>query len=187
MKGNFVIEALDADMHDRTVFSSGVGAVDNFLQKTAGKLMKGGTARVFVAVDPEDASGKVLGFYSINAHSIDYRNLPGRYRRYALADGHIPAAFIGMIGVTTEAQGEGLGSLLLIDALQGACQASERVGTAVVLLDILDCGNPSAIARRQRLYKSFGFQSLPSQPQRMFLPVATISKLFAGDRLSERR
>lgn len=176
MTGTFVIEPLDTRKHDRMTFSSGVGAVDNFLQKTAGKLMKGGTARVFVAVDPADTCGRILGFYAINAHSIEYQGLPGRYRRYALPDGNIPAAFIGMIGVTEAAQGNGLGGLLLADALKGAQFASERVGTAVVLLDILDCGNPDAVTRRQRLYESYGFQSLPSCPLRMFLPVTTIAR-----------
>ena len=176
MSDEIVIEPLDAYTHDRAAFSSGVEPVDNFLHKTAGKLMKGGTARVFVAINPEDSPTAILGFYSINAHSVECKHLPGRYRRYALTDGNIPAAFIGMMGVTTAAQGQGLGSLLLADALKGAYLASQRVGTAVVLLDILDCGNPSAIARRQGLYEGFGFQCLPSQPLRMFLPVATIAE-----------
>ncbi|HET8800785.1 MAG TPA: GNAT family N-acetyltransferase [Marinobacter sp.] len=170
-----LIEPLDAHTHDRAAFSSGVEPVDNFLQKTAGKLMKGGTARVFVAVDPEEAPKTVLGFYSMNVHSGEYKALPGRYRRYSLPGDNIPAAFIGMMGVTTTAQGQGLGSLLLADALKGAYLASRRVGTAVVMLDVIDCGNPAAIARRQKLYEGFGFQCLPSRKLRMFLPVATIA------------
>lgn len=175
MSGSVSIEPLDADQHDRAAFSSGVEAVDNFLHKTAGKLMKGGTARVFVAVDPENSPQTILGFYSINAHTVEYKDLPGRYRRYSLPDGRIPAAFIGMMGVTKDAQGRGLGSLLMADALKGAYSASLRVGTAVVMLDVLDCGDPSATCRRQQLYEGFGFKSLPSRPLRMFLPVSTIA------------
>ncbi len=140
--------------------------------------MKGGTARVFVAVDPDGDPGEILGFYSINAHSVNYGDLPNRYRRYSLPEGTIPAAFIGMMGVALPTQGKGLGSLLLVDALKGAYLASHRVGTAVVLLDVLDCGHPEDMARRQKLYEKFGFQCLPSQPLRMFLPVATIAQMY---------
>jgi len=180
MLGNVVIEPLDTNRHDRAAFSSGVEQVDNFLQKTASKLVKGGTARVFVMVAPHQNPKDLLGFYSINAHSVDYGDLPNRYRRYALPGGGIPAAFIGMMGVTQAAQGQGIGSLLLADALKGAYLASHRVGTAMVLLDILDCGNPEAVTRRQRLYEGFGFQHLASSPLRMFIPMATVAQLQEG-------
>ncbi|MCC5810776.1 MAG: GNAT family N-acetyltransferase [Ectothiorhodospiraceae bacterium] len=165
------------DRHDRAAFSSGVEQVDNFLQKTAGKLLKGGTARIFVMVNPTEDPSRILGFYSINAHSVNYGELSHRYRRYALPGGTIPAAFIGMMGVTQAAQGQGMGSLLLADALKGAYLASQRVGTAVALLDILDCGNPEAVARRQRLYEGFGFRALASNPLRMFIPMSTVAQL----------
>lgn len=178
MPNEVVIESLDTRKHDRAAFSSGVEQVDSFLKQTAGKLMKGGTAKVFVASNPDENPAEILGFYSINAHSVDYGDLPNRYRRYSLPDGNIPAAFIGMMGVASHAQGKGLGSLLLADALKGAYLASHRVGTAIVLLDVLDCGNPAAVARRQTLYEGFGFKCLPSQPLRMFLPVATVALLY---------
>lgn len=178
MPSDIVIEPLDVNRHDRAAFGSGVEHVDNFLKKTAGKLIKGGTARIVVATPPQSHLGKIHGFYSINAHSVNYGDLHNRYRRYALPDGNIPAAFIGMMGVTSPAQGQGLGSLLLADALKSAYIASHRVGTTVVLLDVLDCGNPADVARRQTLYDSFGFQCLPSHPLRMFLPVATIAQMY---------
>jgi hypothetical protein len=51
--------------------------------------------------------------------------------------------------------------------------AAESIGIAMVILDLLDDGNAELIARRQALYAKYGFQSLPSNPLRMFLPVAT--------------
>lgn len=177
MPGNIFIEPFDTNIHNRAAFSSGVEQVDNFLQKTASKLLKGGTARVFVAVAAHQSPEEILGFYAINAHCVDYGDLPGRYRRYALPGGSIPAAFIGMMGVDQAAQGQRIGSLLLADALKGAYFASHRVGTAMVLLDILDCGNADTVAKRQELYSWFGFQTLPSNPLRMFIPMGTISAL----------
>jgi len=132
MAATVIIEPLDKAKHDRAAFASGVEQVDRYLRETASRLMKGGSARVFVMIDPQ-RSDEILGFYSINAHRIESDQLPRRYRRFALPDGSIPAAFIGMIGVTQRAQGQGIGGRLLVDALNGAYLASQRVGTAVVL------------------------------------------------------
>ena len=177
MSSNVIIEPLDTDRHDRAAFSSGVEQVDNFLRRTAGRLMKGGTIQVFVMVDSNDDLARILGFYSLNAHCVSCGDLPRRYKRFANADGSISAAFIGMIGVTQKAQGQGVGRRLLIDALNGAYTVSLRMGTAVVLLDILDCGNPQVVTRRQRLYEGFGFQALASNPLRMFMSMATVAQL----------
>lgn len=177
MLKHVVIEPLNTNRHNRAAFSSGVVQVDNFLHKTAGKLLKGGTARVFVVVAPHHHPAEVLGFYSINAHSVDYGDLPNRYSRYALPGGSIPAAFISMMGVAQAAQGHGVGSLLLADALKGAYLASHKVGTAMVMLDILDCGNPEAMASRKRFYEGFCFQALSSNPLRMYIPMGTIAQL----------
>lgn len=177
MSSSVIIEPLDADKHVRAAFSSGVEQVDNFLRRTAGRLMKGGTVQVFVMVDASEDPSRILGFYSLNAHCVSCGELPRRYKRFANADGSISAAFIGMVGVTQQAQGQGVGRRLLVDALNGAYNVSLRMGTAVVLLDILDCGNPAAVARRQRLYEGFGFQALVSNPLRMFMPMATVAQL----------
>ncbi|WP_462322240.1 GNAT family N-acetyltransferase [Halochromatium sp.] len=179
MTKKVLIEPLDKTKHDRAAFASGIEQVDRYLRETASRLMKGGTARVFVMVDPQQSAKDILGFYSINAHRLDSVDLPQRYRRFALPDGSIPAAFIGMIGVTQRAQGQGIGSRLLVDALNGAYLASQRIGTAVVLLDILNCGQPAAISRRQRLYRRFGFLPLESNPLRMFIPMGTVAQLYA--------
>lgn len=175
MLEDLFIEPLDTKKHDRAALSSGVEQVDVFFHKKAGKLVKGETARVFVAVD--HSSGTILGFYSINAHSVHCGELPNRYRRYAQPDGSIPGAFIGMIGVDQSVQGQGVGGILLTDALERAFLVSQQIGTAVVMLDILDCGSPDLVARRQRLYEGYGFYSLESDPLRMFMPMGTVAKL----------
>ena len=51
------------------------------------------------------------------------------------------------------------------------------LGIAVALLDVLDCGDPQRTERRQSLVESYGFQPLPSNPTRHFLPISTIRDL----------
>lgn len=172
----FVIELFDAERHDRTAFSCGVEQVDNFFKKTANKLANADNARVYVMTD---AAGRVIGFYALNAHAIDYRDLPKKFTRSRPSHGSIPAAFLSMIGVDTRFAGHGYGGDLLVDALVRVTRAAENVGIAMIILDVLNDGNQNLIDRRTALYARYGFQSLSSNPQRMFLPVATIRKLMA--------
>nr|WP_210260308.1 GNAT family N-acetyltransferase [Hongsoonwoonella zoysiae] len=138
-------------------------------------MAKADNARVYVMTAPD---GAVIGFYALNAHAIDYRDLPKKYARTRPAHGSIPAAFLSMIGVDRRYAGQGFGGDLLVDALLRVAQAAEQVGIAVIILDVLADGNPQLVERRTKLYAGYGFQPLPSNPLRMFLPVATVRELF---------
>jgi ribosomal protein S18 acetylase RimI-like enzyme len=166
-----IIELLDPERHDRDSFSCGVDTVDNYIRKTANKLAKAGNARVYVMTS---GMGDVIGFYALNAHSVDFTELPSRYARNRPSHGAIPAAFISMIGVDKRYAGQGYGGDLLADALLRIVEAAERIGIAVVILDVLDDGEPDLVARRKALYLRYGFEALPSNPLRLFMPVAAI-------------
>lgn len=170
----YAIEPLDPDKHDRAAFSCGVGQVDNFLFRTANKLSKADNLRTFVMIRP---SGELIGFYATNAHAIDYADLPAKFARTRPSHGSIPAAYISMIGVDHRFQGQGYGGDLLIDCLARLVGAAEAVGIAVVMLDVLDCGDPENVGKRKALYASYGFAPLPSNELRLFLPMATVRTL----------
>lgn len=168
------IEPFDPAKHDRTAFSCGVIQVDNFFKKSANKLSKADNTRVYVMTGGDD---NVIGFYAINAHSVSYDALPKRFARSRPGHGAIPAAYISIIGRDKRYAGAGYGGLLLADALKRIGAVAETLGIAVVMLDVLDCGNPDRVSRRKALYESYGFQPLASQPLRLFLPMATIRKM----------
>jgi len=170
----FLIEPLDPARHDRAAFSCGVDRVDNFFRKTANKLIKAGNVRVFVMTDP---AGALIGFYALNAHSVDYEALPAKFAKARPGHGMIPAAYISMIGVDTRFQGKGFGGDLLVDCLTRIARAADNLGMAVVMLDILDCGDPELIQKRKALYQGYGFAPLPSNELRLFLPMATVREL----------
>jgi ribosomal protein S18 acetylase RimI-like enzyme len=178
----FVIEPFDPEKHDRTAFSCGIPQVDNYFQKTANKLAKAGNIRVYVMVAPD---GTLAGFYSVNAHAVHYAELPGTFARTRPSHGHIPAAYISMIGRDRRFRGAGHGARLLADALQRIANAAGVLGIAVVMLDVLDCGSPERVASRKSIYTGFGFTPLPSNPLRMFLPVATVRALMSETVLPE--
>jgi ribosomal protein S18 acetylase RimI-like enzyme len=172
----YAIEPLDPDRHDRAAFSCGVDQVDNFFRKTANKLARADNLRVFVMVS---AAGDLIGFYALNAHAVDYADLPAKYARTRPAHGQIPAAYISMIGVDKRFAGKGFGGDLLADALTRIARAAGDLGIAVVMLDVLDCGDPVVVQRRLRLYTGYGFTPLPSRPLRLFLSIATVRELLS--------
>lgn len=172
---SFQIESFDPEKHDRENFECGVDQVDNYFKKTANKLRKAGNTSVYVMVG---SNGDVAGFYAMNAHAVHYEDLPNRYKRTAPGHGSIPAVYISMIGRDVRYNGRGIGEDLLIDAL---CRASRASGSgyaaAVIMLDVLDCGNAERTAKRKAIYERFQFQSLASDSLRMFMPMGTADAL----------
>src|SRR5690606_40638414 len=73
------------ELHLRIVSLGGHEQVDNFFKKTANKLAKTGNLRVYVMVA---ADGDVIGFYAINAHAVDYQELPKAYARSQIGRAH---------------------------------------------------------------------------------------------------
>jgi GNAT superfamily N-acetyltransferase len=165
------IEPLDTARHDRASFSSGVSQCDNFLRLTAGKLTKAGHIRTFV-MTPDGI--KIIGFYALNAHSIDYRELPASFARDRPANGFIPAAFIAMIAVDRSERGKGYGGDLLADALKRIAEARHSLGLSIAVLDVLDNGDEKAVERKLALYTSYGFQPFAARPLRMWISVKGI-------------
>jgi GNAT superfamily N-acetyltransferase len=175
---SYVIEPLDPSKHDRAAFSCGVAQVDNYFRNSAGKLARAGNVRVHVMTDRQ---GALIGFHALNAHAIHYGELPRKLARDRPGHGQIPAAFISMIGVDQARQGHGFGGDLLVDALRRIARAADQLGIRVVLLDVLDCGDPAKVEQRRKLYRSYGFEALPSNPMRMFLPVADVRAIIAEE------
>ncbi|GAB4526663.1 MAG: hypothetical protein Kow00133_15500 [Amphiplicatus sp.] len=172
------IEPFDPKKHDRTSFSCGVARLDNYLKRTAGKHQKGDFARVFAAVRTGERT--VRGYYAMNAHAVEIGDLPAETTRRAPPRGVIPAAYLSMIAVDRSAQGQGLGRILLADALKRLIPVADEIGIAVVILDVIDDDDdgPEAFRRRISFYERMGFRALPSRPSRMFLTLKDIRAAF---------
>jgi GNAT superfamily N-acetyltransferase len=171
-----IIAPLDPSRHDRAAFSCGIAQVDNYFRKTANKLAQAGNVRVYVLTGPD---GALIGFYATNAHAIHYPELPEKFRRDRPGHGYIPAAYISMIGVDLRYQGRGFGADLLVNCLRRIATAADEIGIRMVLLDVLDCGDPARTERRKRLYASYGFAPFASNDLRMYLPMRDVQALLA--------
>jgi GNAT superfamily N-acetyltransferase len=170
----FTIQPFDPKTHDRAAFSCGVPQMDNDLKLNAKKGRKADVVRVWVFID---AISNIVGFYGINMHAINVKEMPGSYQKKAGKHGLLPAAFIAMIVVDETQQGNGIGSALVADALSWIARVSDEVGTCVIILDVFNDGDADTVARRKTYCEAFGFLPLPDQPLCLFMPVQTAREL----------
>lgn len=156
----YSIRPLDAKA--RTVdFKCGERALDEYLKRYATQDIKRGVARVFVA-SPTEGVETVTGYYTLSAASIAADTLSEKWRK-KLPRYPVPAALLGRLAVSQQAQGQGLGSILLADACKRVAAACEILAVAAI---VVDAKSPDAAA----FYQHFGFIELPGQPGRWMLP-----------------
>ena len=161
--GRFIIEPLDR-RHDRTAFSCGVPGLDRYLIQQAGQDVRRRIARAFVCTP--DGADTVLGFYTLSAVSIILVSLPERIVR-KLPRHPVPCVLLGRLAVDAAAQGQGMGRMLLADAVKRTVTAAEIVAMHAM---IVDATNEEAI----RFYTAFGFLPLQDDPMRLFLALGHI-------------
>jgi ribosomal protein S18 acetylase RimI-like enzyme len=165
----FVIEPLGR--HDRAGFSCGQPDLDAWFRLRASQDEKRNVARVFVAVDENFG---VVGFYSLSSLSLSLDSLPEAVAHKLPRYDAIPAALIGRLARDERVRGQGVGELLLADAIRRILGAGRSIAVFAIVVDAKD-------ERAADFYRSFGFQAFPSRPKRLFLPTATAAA--ALDRL----
>lgn len=153
--------------HDRTNFECGQPLLDEWLKDRASQFDRRDLSRTFVATRPELVA--VLGYYAISTHRVVYEVLPTAEAK-GLPRLAVPVLLIGKLAVDRRAQGQGLGALLLVDALRRALQISEQVGIRAVEVDAIDDA-------ARKFYMKFGFRSLLDDPRHLFLTISEIRKL----------
>jgi GNAT superfamily N-acetyltransferase len=163
---SWVIEAL-APTHDRNPFDCGAIGLNDWLHKLAGQFVRRDLARVYVAVRGNEP--RILGYYAISAHHVLHQMLPGELVK-GLPRMELPTILLGRLAVDRSVKGEGLGRLLLIDALRRAQSLVDQIGIRAVEVDAIDD------AARQ-FYVKFGFQPLLDDVRHLILPMQAIRKL----------
>lgn len=103
-------------------FSCGVEALDAYLKKQASQDARRNVSSVFVGL--ENTSGRIIGYYTLSAATIDFSGLPPNEGKRLPRYPQVPAVRPGRLAVDLKFQGRNIGSLLLLDALKRRC-ASE--------------------------------------------------------------
>ncbi|WP_315862282.1 GNAT family N-acetyltransferase [Picosynechococcus sp. PCC 7003] len=83
----------------------------------------------------------------------------------------LPATLLGRLAVDQDCRGQGFGELLLIDALRRAWEASQSIGSLVIVVEALN-------EKAQRFYLKYGFIPFIQSPKTLYLPMKSIEALF---------
>ncbi|MGH3158698.1 MAG: GNAT family N-acetyltransferase [Streptosporangiaceae bacterium] len=137
--------------HHTSTFTCGNQVLDGWLQQHASTAQAKRTSVTYVWTREATI---VVAYYSLAPHLIENSELPHRLGRGDPRQ--IPAILLARLALSSELHGQGLGGVLLQDALSRAVVASQQVGGRYVVVDAID---EAAI----RFYQHFGFTPTPRQ------------------------
>ena len=161
---SLTIEPLARD-HDRAGFCCGVESLDRYLKHQAGQDVKRRISRVFVVRRSEEKT-KVLGYYTLSTLSIDLSMLPESIAK-TLPRHPIPAALIGRLAVDKTAKGQGVGKMLVANAIRRTLAVSNEIAIYAMVVDAI---NEQAAS----FYRQYGFTPLAERGSRLFLPLKAL-------------
>lgn len=151
--------------HKKSLFVCEEPSLENYLRKQAGQDVKRQVAVCFV-LEGQDKS--IKGYYTLSADSVDRTLIPQNLQKN-LPYKNLPVILLGRLARDTSYKGQGIGELLLADALKRAYQASSSIAAWAVVTDPIN-------QKARTFYEGFGFISLESG--RMFIPMETIKASF---------
>jgi len=165
---NHLTEAL-SPKHIKSGFSCGDEILDTYLQKQSNQDVKRKLSVCFVI--PEKETNNIKAYYTLSNNSIPLECIPKQIqKKLPKSYKTIAVTLIGHLAVDSKFQKQGIGKLLLVDALKRSFNISKTIGSFAVVVDPIDQNADS-------FYIKCGFIKLPDSGK-MFLPMKTIYQLF---------
>lgn len=165
-----VITPLDRS-HDRAAFRCGVEPLDRYLATQAAQDMRKLVAVTYVLAGATRT--EVAGYYTLASTSVPVHDVPASVAKGLPRYPVLPATLLGRLAVAEARHGQGLGELLLMDALRRSLEHAGIIGAMAVVTHAKD----EAAAR---FYRRYDFQPFPASPFHLFLPMAVVRSLFSG-------
>ena len=153
--------------HNRGAFNCSNDALNQFLRQTARQHIQKGISRTFVLTDSEQPE-TILGFFTLSLCEVRAEILPPKLaKKYPST---VPGVRLARLAVTKAWQRQGIGEILMVEAMQRSLAIAENAG---IIGLFVDAKNEAAKA----YYERFGFVSLEETRLELFLPLSTIQQL----------
>lgn len=149
-------------------FDCGKALLNQFLQRSAHKYARHNLSQTMVLYEAENPN-KIMAYYTL-ARAYITRAAVGSF-----ADEHypLPVVLLAKLAVAQNHQGQGLGALCLMSALENAQQLILKNPAKGVVL--------AADADASGFYRQFGFFNLSANPaQKLFLTEYALKQLFTA-------
>jgi GNAT superfamily N-acetyltransferase len=146
----------------REDFYCGNEALDTWLKQFAGQNESRFRSRTFFAIDQD--TNQLIGYYTAVFTALD-----AEVQLHGIQNSNYksPAYLIARLAVDQRAHNQGVGTMLLVDALTSAIRVSEAAGLEVVLVDAIDANAISFYAR-------FGFVRLDGESDRLYISMTSL-------------
>ena len=151
--------------HRRDDFTCGEPSLDRYLRQQAGQDFRRRVNAVLVMTE-EASPATVVGYYTLCAMALAQGDIPEAARSRLPRYPQVSATLVGRLAISADRQGEGLGAILLADAVQRAWASAANVGACMLVVDALH-------DRAAAFYEAFGFVRLPDS-RRLILPFHTL-------------
>ena len=161
----FRLESLRRD-HPRGSFQCGAPKVEQWLWSNALQQQEKHLSATSALIGPD---GEIAGYYTLASGRIDFGELPAEISR-RLPRRMLPVAVLAWLGVSTEHQGQGLGRVLLAQALTDCFEASQTFAFVAVTVDCVD-------AESKSFFQHWQFEELPGRPMRLFLSAKRLAAM----------
>jgi predicted GNAT family N-acyltransferase len=161
-------ESLNA-LHQKSDFSCGNEMLDTYLHKQASQDVKRKLAVCFV-INEKDTN-QIKGYYTLSNNSIPLSHIPNNLQgKLPRSYESIPTILMGRLAVDNRFKGQGIGKLILVDALKRSWEIAKTIGSYALVVDPI---NQDA----ENFYLKYGFIKLPDSGK-MFISMKTIDQLF---------
>ena len=157
-----VVEELDPKRHDRAGFDCGVEPLNRYLKTLAVQHRAKGIATSFVLLDSNQPR-HILGYYSLSAASLAFERLTDSDRK-GLPAYPIPAVRIGRLAGSASSRGQGIGELLLQNAIKRILVVRNTLGVHAIVVKAKD-------ASAEAFYRKYGFRLCDPQTRQLYLPL----------------
>jgi GNAT superfamily N-acetyltransferase len=145
----FHSQALNPDVQRLDALNSGEPSMDTWLSEQASGAETRRVARTFVWTTEDQT---VMAYYSLTGHRIVRDELPKSVGRGSPSE--VPAVLLARLALDQSLQGQGLGGVLLADALERIVVATQTVAARIVVVDALH-------ERAATFYENYGFKRIP--------------------------
>ena len=144
--------------HPRRRFDCGQRQVTDWLRTKALQSQQKRLSATKVLLDP---GGAIAGFCTLATGQVDFGDLPPELARQ-LPRRALPVAVLAWLGANQAHQKQGLGKLLLAQALRDCHDAGRTFAFIAVILDCIDDA-------AKAFYEQWDFAALPGHPYRLVL------------------
>ncbi|HVX60474.1 MAG TPA: GNAT family N-acetyltransferase [Pirellulales bacterium] len=111
----------------------------------------------------------IAGFYTLATGQVDFGDLPPELAR-KLPRRTLPVAVLAWLGVDRAHQNQGLGKLLLAQALRDCYDAGRTFAFVAVIIDCIDNA-------AKAFYQQWDFAELPGHPYRLALSASLLAAM----------